>query len=271
MIDIQQDAAVISRLDQCTQDIVKRHKEELLSQIKNESQRIIVRYYLNVLRELCEQACRCLMVNAFSTAEVMSRVIIEQSANLLYVAMDSGGNALALLRSSRLLTQNNGKNWITYLNAHGLENTAARARQANGEALLADFDKRWPSVDRYPGSKALFARIGWENQYHAFYAPLCDSVHSFSDDLSNIVEISELFATSAQHGTHMLTYWEKERRRLATYHCAVAVALRSEAIGRICDIVGFAHVLKEIQEAATELQCLVERHEQFDRVRTNHT
>jgi len=271
MIDLKHDAATITRFNQRSHDIVKRHKEELLSRIKNEPQRIIIHYYLSVLHELCEQACGCLTVRAYSAAEALSRVIIEQSANLLYVAMDTGENARALLRSSKMLTQQNGNNWVAYLNTHGVDNPAAQARRANGAALLLDFDKRWPDVDPYPKGKKLFVGIDWENHYHAFYAPLCDSVHTFSDDLSNLVGIGELFATSPQDGVHMLAYWEKEHHRLATYHCAVAVGLRGEALGRICDVLDFAPALMEIKEIATDLQCLVERHEQFDRARISDT
>ncbi|QKG65768.1 hypothetical protein HP062_09335 [Pseudomonas sp. B14-6] len=267
MIDLKQDAASITHINQRFDDLVGRNREELLSRIKDEPQRVIIQYYLNVLRELCKQGCGCLPINAFSTLEALSRVIMEQSANMLYVGMDSGDNARSLLRSSKKLTESNGKSWAAYLSEQGLQNPAAQARQANGERMLADFDRRWPDVERYPGGKGLFAALGWENNYYAFYAPLCDSVHSFSDDLSNLVSISEVFAESAGVGEQLLMYWEKERRRLATYHYTVAIALRGEAFGRVCSAVDLILDDKEAEGIYADLHSLIDRHEDFDGIR----
>lgn len=267
MINLKQDAATITHVNQRFDELIGRHKEELLSRIKDDPQRVIIRYYLKVLRELCTQGCGCLSAQAYSTLEALSRVIMEQSANMLYVGMDSGENARALLRSSKALVKSNGESWAAYLATQGLHNPAAQARQENGTMMLADFDKRWPNVARYPGGKGLFAALGWENNYYAFYSPLCDSVHSFSDDLSNLVGISEVFAESAEFGEQLLRYSESERRRLATYHYAMAIGLRAEAFGRFCRVVDFYLDEKETEEIFVDLHSLIDRHEQFDSTR----
>jgi hypothetical protein len=133
--------------------------------------------------------------------------------------------------------------------------------------LMADADKRWPKVGPYPGTKELFSKIDWEDVYHAFYAPLCDSVHSFSDDLTNIVGIGEIFKASSHEGTQLLALWEQERRRLATYHSAVAVCSPCEALGQICAIRNLTSVFSELKEITTDVQSLISRHEQFDHAR----
>lgn len=267
MIDLKQDAASITHINQRFDEFVGRNREELLSRIKDDPQRVMVRYYLNVLRELCTQGCGCLPVKAFSTLEALSRVIMEQSANMLYVGMDGGENARALLRSSKQLTESNGKSWAAYLAEQGLHNPAAQARQANGAMMLADLDRRWPDVARYPGGKGLFTALGWENHYYAFYAPLCDSVHSFSDDLSNLVSIGEVFSVSAEVGEQLIVYWEKERRRLATYHFAIAIGLRAEAFGRICNAVDLSLDDKAAEDNYADLHRLIDRHDKFDGAR----
>ncbi|WP_339508252.1 hypothetical protein [Pseudomonas sp. RL_35y_Pfl2_P42] len=267
MIDLKQDAATIIRVNQRFDELIARHKEDLLSRIKDDPQRVTIRYYLKVVRELCTQGCGCFPVQAYSTLEALSRGIMEQSANMLYVSIDDGENVRALLRSSKTLTESNGKSWVAYLAENGLENPAAQARQENGAMMREEFDKRWPKVDRYPGGKGLFAAIGWENAYYAFYSPLCDSVHSFSDDLSNLVSISEVFAESQEFAEELLRYTENERRRLATYHYAMAIGLRAEAFGKICTVVDLTLDQKEVDNIFGDLYSLLDRHENFDSTR----
>lgn len=267
MIDLKQDSLTITLFNQQFDELVGRHKEALLAHIKDEPQRVIIRHYLNVLRELCQQGCGCLNGKAYSTLEALSRVIMEQSANMLYVGMNGGDSARALLRSSKQLTESNGKAWATYLASQGAHNPAAQARQTNGAAMLAHFDERWPNVARYPGGKGLFTALGWENHYYAFYAPLCDSVHSFSDDMSALVGIGDLFAQSELEGAQLLRYWDKERRRLATYHYAIALGLRAEAFTRLCNLLA-PEMKDDVAEVIfKDLNDLIERHDQFDHTR----
>ena len=264
MIDLKQDAQIIERFNHQLDTLVERHKEVVVAAVTNDFQKIIICHYLSVLSELCQQGCKCLNVKAFSTLEALSRVIMEQSANMLYVGMDGGDNALSLLRSSKKMTEGNGKAWATYLASQGAHNPAAQARHESGKAMLASFDKRWPRVERYPGGKGLFSALGWESHYHAFYAPLCDSIHSYSDDMSVLVDICELSKKTRQEAEQLLKYWNKERSRLATYHFAVALGLRAEATTRLFDI-----LVGELEDDFAEsifssISDLIKRHDQFD-------
>jgi hypothetical protein len=266
-INLKQDVQEIKNLNQQINDWVAKHKEKLLDSTRSDPQRIIIRRYLSVLYELCQQACTCLDTKAYSTLEAMSRVIIEQSANMLYVSMDKGDNALALLRSSKQLTESNGKDWATYLASQGADNPAAQARQKSGATMLARFDKRWPNIGRYPGSKGLFRALGWESHYYAFYSPLCDSVHSFSDEMSVLVDLGELFTISMTEGEEALIYWNKERLRLAIYHYAIAIGLRAEAFSRCCNLL-VPDLTDDIAESLSKkLNDLITRHDHFDHAR----
>lgn len=267
MIDLKQESLEIKTINKRLDQTIAKHKEALLESVRDDPQRIIIRRYLSVLHEFCQQACACLDTKAYSTLEALSRVIMEQSANMLYVSLDSGDNARALLRSSKQLTESNGKAWANYLASQGAVNPAAQARQASGAAMIERIDKRWPDIKRYPGGKGLFTALGWESHYYAFYSPLCDSVHSFSDEMSALVDFSELFSISQTEGKKALIYWNKERLRLATYHYAIAIGLRAEAFSRCCNLLapdlndGSAELL------SSKLNELIIRHDNFDHSR----
>lgn len=266
-INLKQDSQDIKNISLQINNMIARNKEALLENVTNDPQRIIIRRYLSVLYELCQQACQCLEAKAYSTLEVLGRVIIEQSANMLYVSMDKGDNALALLRSSKQLTESNGKAWSAYLASQGAVNPAAQARQNSGATMLARFDRRWPNIERYPGSKGLFRALGWESHYYAFYSPLCDSVHSFSDEMSVLVDLSELFSISITEGEEALICWNKERLRLAVYHYAIAIGLRTEAFSRCCDLLAPDLIVDTAESLSRTLNELIMRHDHFDHTR----
>jgi hypothetical protein len=194
---------------------------------------------------------------------------MEQAANMLYVSMDSGDHVRQLLRSSRLLTMNNGKQWADYLAENKVQHHAARERQKNGAMLLDHVDKRWPDVKRYPGGRGLFAAVGWDNAYYAFYSPLCDSVHSYSDDIANLVDIGEIFLESPEFGERLLRETETERRRLATYHYAAAICLRVEAFVQTCRLMLLPLDVKTLEDISGDLSDLIVRHDDFDASRVD--
>ena len=266
MIDLKHDGLTINAFIQHLNGLVDRHKDSLFELLTDNYQRIIIQRYFSVMRELTAQGGYCLNSRAYSTLEALSRVIIEQSANMLYVGMDEGENARALLRSSKQLTESNGKAWAAYLASKNHHNPAALARQRNGAVMIEEFDKRWPNTARYPNGKKLFSLLGWENHYHAFYAPLCDSVHSYSDDFSALTMIGDVYALSESEGIQMLQYWNQDRIRLAMYHYAVAVGLQAESFSRICSSWGI-----ELEEDAfrqfEKLDELIRRHDEFDHSR----
>lgn len=267
MINLKEEASEIKIINKNLDHIIKNNKEKFLASVQDDPQRIIIRRYLSLLRELCQQACACLDTKAYSTLEALSRVIMEQSANMLYVSLDSGDNSRALLRSSRQLTESNGRAWANYLASQGAANPAAQARQASGAALLERIDKRWPNIKRYPGGKGLFTALGWESHYYAYYSPLCDSVHSFSDEMAALVDFSDLYSISQVDGEKLLMIWNKERLRLAIYHYAVAIGLRAEAFSRSCNLLAPDLNDDSAELLFIKLNSLIARHDQFDHTR----
>jgi len=133
--------------------------------------------------------------------------------------------------------------------------------------MLARFDRRWPNIERYPGSKGLFRALGWESHYYAFYSPLCDSVHSFSDEMSVLVDLSELFSISMTEGEEALICWNKERLRLAVYHYAIAIGLRAEAFSRCCNLLAPDLTVDTAESLSRTLNELIMRHDHFDHTR----
>lgn len=204
------------------------------------------------------------MSNAYSSAETLTRVIIEQAANQLYISLDEGARARALLRSSKALTQKNGKNWVAYLDSQGVVSSVANVRRNNGEKLLTNFDKKWPHTESYPNVKQLFEVLGWGNHYHSFYAPLCDSVHSYSDDMANLVMLYEMSGVLKDDLILLMQATETERRRLATYHFVVAVGLRSEVLTRICERLSIETPIETLQPSFNDLQKVISNHESYD-------
>lgn len=218
VIDLKKDAETALHLNEVCHLVVTDIKEQLFNRFGNTAQQIMVSHYFRLLHELCFQAGNALLSKAHSSAEALTRVIIEQAANQLYIALDDGARARALLRSSKALTQNNGKNWVEYLKSQELVNCAANTRKSNGDRLVADFDARWPDTEHYPNGRRLFEVLGWGNHYHAFYVPLCDSVHSYSDDMANLVMFYEMSNILKEDLLRVMNAADKERRRLATYH-----------------------------------------------------
>ncbi|MDH1509716.1 hypothetical protein N5I28_08105, partial [Pseudomonas mosselii] len=113
----------------------------------------------------------------------------------------------------------------------------------------------------------LFSALGWESHYYAFYSPLCDSVHSFSDEMSALVDFSDLYSISEAEAEKSLTYWNKERLRLAIYHFVVAIGLRTEAFSRCCS--SLAPDLHEISSEGLliKINTPIMRHDLFDHSR----
>ncbi|MDF7630471.1 DUF5677 domain-containing protein [Erwiniaceae bacterium L1_55_4] len=264
IIDLKKDAEVALNLNRICETELSILKERMYDSFKSQTQELMVFHYFRILNELCTQAGKMLLAGAYSSAEAQTRVIIEQAANQLYIAGDEGERARALLRSSKQLTKKNGENWIAFLESEGWSNPGAIARKRNGELALADFDERWPNTEKYPNGRRLFEVLGWENHYHAFYAPLCDSVHSYSDDMANLIlfyENAELFGDDLEK---VLKDAEMERRRLATYNYSIAVGLRAEGLSRICNILDVNIESQQIEHAFEQLQKTIEQHESYD-------
>jgi len=264
IIDLKKDARVALNLNGICDSELSIMKEKMYKSFKSQTQELMVFHYFRILNELCTQAGNLLLAGAYSSAEAQTRVIIEQAANQLYIAGDEGERARALLRSSKQLTKKNGENWIAFLESKGWSNPGAIARRRNGAIALADFDERWPDTERYPNGRKLFEVLGWENHYHAFYSPLCDSVHSYSDDMANLIFFYENAALLGDDLEKFLKYTEIERRRLATYNYLIAVGLRTESLTRICNALNINYESQKIEHAFEELQKKIDQHESYD-------
>ncbi|WP_324013110.1 hypothetical protein [Aeromonas hydrophila] len=106
---MNEDIGAITDINLLCHNIYLRHKAKI-DNIKSKEQRLVINQYFTVLNELSSQACDSLKSNRLSVVEVLTRVIIEQSANQNYIAIDNGKNAQSLLRDSKKMLIKNGEN-----------------------------------------------------------------------------------------------------------------------------------------------------------------
>lgn len=230
-------------------------------------QKLFAFKYFKVLNQLCISAISCLKTNAYSTVEVLSRVIIEQSANLTYISSDNGCRAKSLVKSSMILKSKNGKSWAAYLDAEGATNPAAQARQSSGEIMTKLLEVKWPKTGNYPNIRQLFKIIGWEGIYHSYYVPLCDSVHTFSEGFFNLFSASEIFKASPQDCLKLMRYQKEENKRYSIYCFAVAVLMRCEALATSLEGLSLGDEEDRLKTAAQPLIDMIDRHDEYDHAR----
>ncbi|WDU64808.1 DUF5677 domain-containing protein [Pseudomonas poae] len=264
MQSYNEDLASITQCVIALQKLVTTHKEIAYGNLPCAKQKIVVQRYAQIVEELTQQLCISLKLRAISTAESLNRVLIEQSVNLLYVALDTDGSKLkALLENSIIETRKSATRWLKHLESIGQESPVAQARFDNAVRIKADFEQRNGRADDFPKIRERFAAVGWEDYYYMFYAPLCDSVHTYSDDMLNLVNF-EIHMADDVNAHAMRGLMESERRRLTIYHSAVSVSLYAESFGRIFMMSATTDVIEAIRLALKPVISLVERHESHD-------
>lgn len=261
--NMNEDIGAITNINLLCHNIYLRHKAKI-DNIKSKEQRLVIHQYFTVLNELSSQACDSLKSNRLSVVEVLTRVIIEQSANQNYIAIDNGKNAQSLLRDSKKMLIKNGENWLSYLQSKGFENPAAQERIRLGKQLVEHFNDKWPDAPPYPGVKRLFQAIEWENPYHSYYVPLCDSVHSFSDDMVNLIALSDSESSTRDSA---INFMMQENKRLAIYNLASATYLRCLSLGNSFIASGFDEIIQEIMPAMDGLVQIINRNDEYDHSR----
>ena len=261
--NMNEDIGAITDINLLCHNIYLRHKAKI-DNIKSKEQRLVIHQYFTVLNELSSQACDSLKLNRLSVVEVLTRVIIEQSANQNYIAIDNGKNAQSLLRDSKKMLIKNGENWLSYLQSKGFENPAAQERIRLGKQLVEYFNAEWPDAPPYPGVKRLFQAIEWENHYHSYYVPLCDSVHSFSDDMVNLIALSDSESSTRDSD---INFMMQENKRLAIYNLASATYLRCLSLENSFIASGFDEIIQEIMPAMEGLAQIINRNDEYDHSR----
>ncbi|HFO8722922.1 TPA: DUF5677 domain-containing protein, partial [Escherichia coli] len=213
------------------------------------------------------QAIFSLSTGAFSASEVLTRVIMEQAANQFYIAIDDGKNAQALLKGSKKLVHSNGKRWLECLKSKEMTNPAADERIRIGKELTDMFNRLWPNTPEYPGTKKLFEVIGWETHYHAYYVPLCDSIHTFSDDMANIVSLYNAIQSDKTTAIELTLAVKQENKRLAIYNVVIAIGLRCEALVNVFNSLGYRDIITEMAPTIDAVNQIIIRHDDFEHSR----
>ncbi len=264
--DLDEDVKKIAAINKYIHAKFEEHKNKI-DNLKGVEQKLMVLQYFNVLNELSNQAISSLNIGAFSASEVLARVIIEQAANQFYIAIDDGENAQALLKASKKLVHSNGKRWLECLKSKGMTNPAANERIRMGKELTDLFNRLWPNTPEYPGTRKLFELIGWETHYHAHYVPLCDSIHTFSDDMVNIVSLYNAIQSDETTAIEFILAVKQENKRLAIYNFVIATALRCEALVNVFNSLGYQDIIIEMTPTIDTVIQTIIRYDDFDHSR----
>ncbi|EEC9332449.1 hypothetical protein KDF03_004714 [Escherichia coli] len=264
--DFDEDVKKIAAINKYIHAKFERHKDKI-DNLKGVEQKLMVLHYFNVLNELSNQAIFSLSTGAFSASEVLTRVIMEQAANQFYIAIDDGKNAQALLKGSKKLVHSNGKRWLECLKSKEMTNPAADERIRIGKELTDMFNRWWPNTPEYPGTKKLFEVIGWETHYHAYYVPLCDSIHTFSDDMANIVSLYNAIQSDKTTAIELTLAVKQENKRLAIYNVVIAIGLRCEALVNVFNSLGYRDIITEMAPTIDAVNQIIIRYDDFEHSR----
>lgn len=185
----------------------------------------------------------------YSSVEALSRVAMENTVNLIYISEDSNRGD-ALLKSYLLTSQARAQKWLDFAIIVKDDASESRARiffehLKRVKKFLPLFKD--PKVKGWPDARARFKAVGLEKLYHILYAPTCNSVHSFSEDIYNqmLVEHSLPEFTEA-----LLDSVKAEKTSFAYYLATNAIIFYVEALERLA--VKFNNKL--IEEKASDIK-----------------
>ncbi|WP_236616715.1 hypothetical protein [Dickeya dadantii] len=136
-----------------------------------------------------------------------------------------------------------------------------------GNFLTEHYSSRWPDTPSYPGVRRLFEALDWENQYHAYYVPLCDSVHTFADDMANIVDLFHAGTLCDEIMVDGMKFIKQEHRRLAIYNFSLATGLRCVSLMNVFSAAGYEEILDEMQPRLEKMEQILIRNDEYDHSR----
>ncbi|EEU0777318.1 hypothetical protein FAE30_004911, partial [Escherichia coli] len=136
-----------------------------------------------------------------------------------------------------------------------------------GKELTDMFNRLWPNTPEYPGTKKLFEVIGWETHYHAYYVPLCDSIHTFSDDMANIVSLYNAIQSDKTTAIELTLAVKQENKRLAIYNVVIAIGLRCEALVNVFNSLGYRDIITEMAPTIDAVNQIIIRYDDFEHSR----
>lgn len=219
---------------------------------------------LEILDDLNSSLVASLSKGFYSSVEALSRVALENTINLIYIFEDDEVlRAKSLLNSYLTTSKKRAEKWLDYaVNVKDVEGEQ-RARtfiqhlKDNIKTFLSPFRKD-PKIKGWPDARARFKAVGLENLYHILYAPSCNSVHSFSEDIYNFTYAEY---TPPVVRAEIFNGMMAEKTSFAYYLATNAVLLYSEAIQRLAVRFENEEIEKDVFGEKQKLWRLITEHE----------
>ncbi|VWB32287.1 DUF5677 domain-containing protein [Burkholderia lata] len=188
---------------------------------------------LSAVEEMIEIILICLNSRRFTTVEVLSRVVLEHSVNLLYIIAGKGKErAFSFLRAHFDNAYARARKWHEFALKSGRPNIieAAAGRMAYLDASRA----RIPEIanaQAWPDARRRFQVLEIEEAYHDIFAPASDAIHALAEDTYNnwFTERN----TEPEHEGRVMQLNLAEKGSYAVYMGANAVALYAQLVERL--------------------------------------
>ncbi|WP_175950738.1 DUF5677 domain-containing protein [Burkholderia sp. BCC0405] len=142
---------------------------------------------LSTVEEMIEIILICLNSRRFTTVEILSRVALEHSVNLLYIIDDEGKErAFSFLRAHFDNAHTRARKWHEFALQRSQPSVVAAA--ADRMAYLDASRARIPEIanaQAWPDARRRFQLLEIEEAYHDIFAPASDAIHSLAEDTYN--------------------------------------------------------------------------------------
>lgn len=217
---------------------------------------------LHIVADLNNSLLLSLSNGLYSSVEALSRVALENTINLVYInEEDDTRRAKSLLKSYLTTSRDRGEKWLDFAVLTKDEGSEQRARAFFDNLkfvkdLLPLF--RDPKVKGWSDARARFKAVGLENLYHILYAPTCNSVHSFSEDIYNQMLLEY---TAPEFKLEIFKSIEAEKTSFAYYLATNAVLLYADAVQRLAAKLENNDVEDSVFEVEGTLWGLIKEHE----------
>jgi hypothetical protein len=250
--------------------IIKNDGAYLFAQLPGSLQRNICARYMQTIGDINFELLLSIMNNHFASAEILARVSFETVLNLAYISSDEGDRAKELIIFSIFENKKNANYYIDFCRNstdHAFLGNIARSRYASAvfteQFLVGKLPER---IKKLPAIKQRFQLVGAENIYHAFYKPLCDSIHTFSDDLVNdAIILREGFQpdSSGRSISDKLEDARHHRAWMAAYNAACAIEWLAEILCKLAVQNDLSEIAKKIEDICLPMVEFIQDHDQF--------
>ncbi|MDG2539839.1 DUF5677 domain-containing protein [Dyella jiangningensis] len=218
-------------------------------------------FALQALDEVTRAAQASLASNCFTAAEALSRIILEQAVNFIYILNDEGvGRLRSLIKhyveDSKRRANNWAKSSAQLADERGVD--GAQKKLEYLDLIRRQNDGWYKTTPGWPEARRRFAETGYEHQYHLLFASASDSVHSLAEDIFNRITVENYppgFKSTA------LSTIRAEKASFATYLVINAFLFYGHAALLFAKEIGDAQAFGRISEVVDRLGAMVNEHD----------